>query len=104
MQIYTSTVRTGRHLEALQRVCDPSDVRYLDIETTGLSAQKNQIYLIGSAKPCADGSVVLTQWFDDTGRGEKEILEAFLKDAAGARALVHYNGNRFDIAVQCQQL
>ena len=97
MQIYTSTVRTGRHLEALQRVCDPSDVRYLDIETTGLSAQKNQIYLIGSAKPCADGSVVLTQWFDDTGRGEKEILEAFLKDAAGARALVHYNGNRFDI-------
>ena len=97
MQIYTSTVRTGRHLEALSGVCDPLAVRYLDIETTGLSAEKNRIYLVGSAKVLPDGSVRLTQWFDDTGRDERQVLESFLADAAGAKALIHYNGNRFDI-------
>lgn len=97
MQIYHSTIRTGRHLEALSRVAEPTSVRYIDIETTGLSAEKNRIYLIGSARPEADGTVTLTQWFDDTGYGEQEILEAFLDDTKDARALIHYNGNRFDI-------
>jgi uncharacterized protein YprB with RNaseH-like and TPR domain len=69
MQIYHSTIRTGRHLEALSRVAEPTSVRYIDIETTGLSAEKNRIYLIGSARPEADGTVTLTQWFDDTGYG-----------------------------------
>lgn len=73
-----------------------SDVLYFDIETTGLSAQNNRIYLIGCAVHDGQG-FLLTQWFDDTGTEEKQILSSFFIYAAGFARLINYNGNRFDL-------
>ncbi|MBO5998276.1 MAG: ribonuclease H-like domain-containing protein [Lachnospiraceae bacterium] len=73
-----------------------SDILYFDIETTGLSAQNNRIYLIGCAVHDGQGFLI-TQWFDDTGNEEKQILSSFFIYAAGFGRLINYNGNRFDI-------
>ena len=73
-----------------------ADVVYFDIETTGLSSARNQIYLIGCALHDA-GSWTLPQWFDNTGREEKEIISSFLLYISGRKTLIHYNGDRFDI-------
>ena len=73
-----------------------SDVLYFDIETTGLSAANNRVYLIGCAAHDGQG-FLLTQWFDDTGADEQQILSSFFIYAAGFSRLVNYNGNRFDL-------
>lgn len=73
-----------------------SGVLYFDIETTGLSADRNKVYLIGCAGHEA-GGWNLTQWFDDTGHDEKEVLSSFLMYASQFQTLIHFNGNRFDI-------
>ncbi|MBQ9642492.1 MAG: ribonuclease H-like domain-containing protein [Lachnospiraceae bacterium] len=92
-----------------------TDLLFLDLETTGLSAGKSQIYLIGCAFYSQDGRMpssqeslprlntpgrsgfVLIQWLDETGEEEPQILEAFLAFSQHYRTLVHYNGDRFDV-------
>lgn len=73
-----------------------SGVLYFDIETTGLYSQRDKIYLIGCASH-EPGGWRLTQWFDDTGSEEKEIISSFLMYAAKYQTIVHFNGTRFDI-------
>ena len=46
---------------------------FFDIETTGLSADISAITLIG----CCDMDGNITQWFNEDGFSQKQILEAF---------------------------
>ncbi|MDO4286037.1 MAG: ribonuclease H-like domain-containing protein [Eubacteriales bacterium] len=96
MRIITKSVgnRTpGYPLEALAPL---SDYLFLDIETTGLSADKNRVYLIGCLYHEPSG-YKLKQWFADEIGEEGELLSSFLLFAASYRLLVHYNGNQFDL-------
>ncbi|MDD6715179.1 MAG: ribonuclease H-like domain-containing protein [Firmicutes bacterium] len=95
MQIITSTVQEPA-AQALSFETPLENALYIDIETTGLSAQQDRIWMIGCA--CFQGdSWHITQWFDDTGNSEKDLLVSFLAYANPFGAFVHYNGDRFDI-------
>jgi hypothetical protein len=73
-----------------------SDFLFLDIETTGLSAEHNAVYLVGCVYREPDGWNLI-QWMDTTGNEEKEVLSSFWLFASRYPVLVHYNGDRFDL-------
>ena len=91
MKIITRTIENTDNFSAAL-----SDVLYLDVETTGLSAERANIYLIGCAGH-EEGGWHMTQWLDQTGNEEKEIISSFLAYAAGFKTLIHFNGAHFDL-------
>ena len=96
MRIVTKRINFSPREELLTAIAPLSDFLFLDIETTGLSAEQNAIYLIGCVYCQSDGWNLI-QWMDTSGKEEKEILSSFLLFASGYRYLVHYNGERFDL-------
>ena len=96
MQIYTRHIGEEDLRFALRNHCDPDTSVFLDIETTGLNAAYESIYLIGCAAHGPQGWT-LTQWFDDTGRGEADLLNSFLIYIRSCSTLIHYNGQQFDL-------
>lgn len=78
-----------------ERFCNAA---FFDIETTGFSARKNAIYLIGSLRPEGD-HWLLTQWLaeDKSADEQRAILNAFFADIAACTRLVTYNGATFDL-------
>lgn len=71
---------------------------FFDIETTGFSGEKNQVYLIGCiyydlSKSCW----TLLQWFADTPDSEQELLIHFFLFLKDYTKLVHFNGDTFDL-------
>ncbi len=75
---------------------NPEDCLFFDIETTGLSSDTSFLFLIGCI--CRDDtSWRLHQFFIRMVQEEKELLSSFLKLAKNCRALVHFNGNTFDL-------
>ena len=75
---------------------DPATLLAIDIETTGLSAKDNSVYLVGCAF-LENGNWTLRQYFAETPGEEREILAAFWGFAGKYKTLLHYNGARFDI-------
>ncbi len=73
-----------------------SDLLFFDIETTGFSARRNRLYLIGCLYREADGWK-LVQWFADRKEAEPELLSAFFDLLASRRTLIHFNGEGFDL-------
>lgn len=75
---------------------------FFDIETTGLSREKNQIYLIGVllfTPDMPDGGQFL-QWLAESEAEEILVLAAFLdfiRQLPLPATLVHFNGSRFDL-------
>ena len=61
----------------LRSLGDPDDFLFLDIETTGLTPETAQIYLIGALSHTEDTGWTLRQWFADSLSSEEEILRAF---------------------------
>lgn len=96
MRIISKSIDFNAQNELLQDIAPLTDFLLLDIETTGLSAEHNAVYLIGCIYHQTDGWNLI-QWMDNTGNEEKEVLSSFLLFASGYRILVHYNGDRFDI-------
>ena len=96
MRIISNTITIKSRDELLADRAPLSEYLFLDIETTGLSAEQNQVYLIGCIYHQADGWNLI-QWMDTNGNEEKEVLSSFLLFAVGHSILVHYNGDRFDI-------
>lgn len=81
------------------------EVLFLDIETTGFSAKRASIYLIGCAFHTEEGWRI-RQFFARTPAEEREVLEAFLSFAAAFSLFVHFNGQTFDIpflAARCRR-
>ncbi len=79
----------------------PQRLLVLNIETTGISAERNQAVLIGCLTRAGD-SWDLIQWFDETGTEERQILSSFLLYISGyladGGAVITYGGERFDIS------
>lgn len=96
MRIISKPIDSDSQNGLLESFSPLSDLLFLDIETTGLSAEHNSVYLIGCLYHQPDGWNLI-QWMDNTGTGEKEILSSFLLFASGYKLLIHYNGDRFDL-------
>lgn len=66
---------------------------FFDIETTGLSADISAITLIG----CCDMDRNITQWFNEDGFSQKQILSDFLTFIKSYDTLITFNGKTFDL-------
>lgn len=80
----------------LERIGKLSELLFFDIETTGFSADYNQLYLIGCSY-YRDGRWNLIQWFADTADAEEELFHQFFAFIKDYRTLIHFNGDGFDI-------
>ena len=81
----------------LERFAPLNRILFIDIETTGLSREHSNLYLIGCAYFSGDGYHTV-QWFADSPAEEPDIITAFTEYVSGTfTCLIHYNGNRFDI-------
>lgn len=69
----------------------------LDIETTGLSANRNEFILGGLLLIPPDGPCKSHQFFAQTPDEEQETLKAFLTEVEKADMLLTYNGKHFDL-------
>lgn len=73
----------------------PSSV-FFDIETTGFSAARNQVYLIGAAVRTGS-KICITQFFAECPSQEQEIISAFLELLSQYDTLISFNGTGFDV-------
>lgn len=80
----------------IERLAPLTQVLFLDIETTGFSAAKSQLYLIGCAF-YSEGNWHIKQWFAQSAEEEPELLKAFFTFSKNFSYLIHYNGNTFDL-------
>lgn len=78
------------------RLGDPESLLFFDIETTGLSAKRDLVYLIGCVY-FRDGGWHLRQWFSDSAEAEKEVILHFFLFASRFSMLIHFNGTTFDL-------
>ncbi len=79
-----------------ERLGNPDEITFFDIETTGLSADKNQVYMIG-VLACSGDKWKLTQWLSGSPDSEVELLDAFFSYLKDFRILISFNGETFDI-------
>ncbi|PXV85656.1 hypothetical protein C8E03_1159 [Lachnotalea glycerini] len=79
-----------------------SEVLIFDIETTGFSPRNTFCYLIGCIY-YQNETFKLIQWFADSVQDEPAILESFFQFLQNYNAVLHYNGNGFDIPYLTQK-
>lgn len=94
MKIYTYT--EDIQVDTSHIADHASDILYFDIETTGLSAERSDLYLIGYGfyRNDAFHSALM---FNDDGRSEPEMLSDFINIMGDYKYLISYNGDTFDI-------
>lgn len=76
--------------------CPGKHPLFLDIETTGLSADRSQVYLVGCCYP-AGNTWRFAQWFAENPRDEEMLLKKFQDFTEPFDLLIHFNGDRFDL-------
>lgn len=84
----------------LENFCIPQQTLFIDIETTGLSANSANLYLIGcvyydTTQSTSEWHTI--QWFASNYEDEEALLTSFADFAKDYRYLIHFNGNQFDI-------
>lgn len=80
----------------LEKLGNPEDLLFIDIETTGFTARSSKLYMIGCVS-MVDHIWTATQFFADTYSDEADMLSAFFEFAKPYKIMVHFNGNNFDI-------
>lgn len=98
MQIWTDKLPLNASHPIIPQKLQMGDL-FLDIETTGLSRDKHQVYLIGSAVLVDDNIIYVNQWFADCPDDEKLILSDFSDFLASMnlKRIITFNGNGFDL-------
>ncbi|MCH5250462.1 MAG: ribonuclease H-like domain-containing protein [Lachnospiraceae bacterium] len=86
----------------IQSLAPLDKILFLDIETTGFTAKKSNLYMIGAAY-YRDDCWRIQQFFAEKYEEEKSILEAFFSFATTFTHLVHFNGNNFDLPFLMQK-
>lgn len=83
-------------LEALTIMAPSEEILLFDIETTGFSRTNDSIVSITAAE-ILNSNVIIHQWFAESQKDEKEILDHFnaLQDSKPYH--ITYNGHSFDI-------
>ena len=75
---------------------DGARIGVLDIETTGLSPDRNK-FILGGLMTVDDERQKVEQFFAENRDEEKETLKAYLRAIEGLDLVVTYNGKHFDI-------
>lgn len=76
----------------------PEDIIFFDIETTGLSMYKSQLYLIGLLTYDESNACwKLIQYLCEEVSDELPVLEDFFKLLSSKKILISFNGDGFDI-------
>ena len=96
MHIENQTLDSFSPSYPIEKIAAPEKMLFLDIETTGLSAQNCQLYLIGVAYH-AENTWHIRQWFAENTDEEADIIRSFFDFAQHFSHLIHYNGNTFDL-------
>lgn len=86
----------------LEHVAPLDKILFIDIETTGFTAQNSTLYLIGVSY-YEDRQWCIHQWFATTYEEELDILSAFFEFASDYTHLIHFNGNNFDLPYLMQK-
>lgn len=74
----------------------PPGAVFLDIETTGLSAERSHLYLFGCLWQ-EDGSWRFKQWLLESPFEERRALSEISDHIGRFSLLIHFNGDRFDL-------
>lgn len=80
--------------------CDPKDVLFFDIETTGLSPKTSRVFLIGliSFQPAIkEWQLIQFLLEHNCEEEESQLLKTFSAFVENKSQLIHFNGNSFDI-------
>ncbi len=91
-----------RNLDLPREMSSDSDFRdllFLDIETTGLTAYRSRVYLIGCCRE-EDGRMLFRQWLTECPEDEPEVLTLagkFYQDMGEDARIVTFNGEHFDL-------
>lgn len=98
MQKWTDTLPLNVSHPMIAQIFQATDL-FLDIETTGLSRDRHQIYLIGSAMLVDNNMIYVNQWFADCAADESVILSEFSDFllTANIKRIITFNGNAFDL-------
>jgi uncharacterized protein YprB with RNaseH-like and TPR domain len=91
-----------RDIELLS-LCGPSDVVFVDVETTGL-ASTCPLFMIGMLLPESTHELRLVQAFARDYDEEAAVLEEARIRLAEARAVVTYNGKSFDMPFMSRRM
>lgn len=84
------------HSLDIKKYFEDENICFLDIETTGLSRERNVIYLVGILY-CHDNKWILKQYFANKLDKEKELLMQLISDISSFDKIVTYNGDSFDL-------
>lgn len=102
MIVIKNKARDNKYIQ-LDKYFNTDDIVLFDIETTGFAAQTTTLYLIGCAS-YEDGELIITQWFNNDGQSEVEIINSFFEYISGFKTIIHYNGDGFDIPYVSKKL
>ena len=86
----------------IDKIADPEQVLFMDIETTGFTAKSSNLYLIGCVYFQNDEWHTI-QWLAENYDEEVEVLNAFLEYCLNYSFIIHFNGNRFDLPYLTQK-
>ncbi len=86
----------------LERIAPLTQILFLDIETTGLSALNSHTYMIGLAY-YELGQWHIEQWMAEQAEEEIELLQKLSAFLPRFTHMIHFNGNRFDIPYLLQR-
>ncbi len=95
MKTWQTTFTPAAENPYIKEYFTPTSI-FFDIETTGFSAARNQVYMIGYALQ-TDGKIRITQLFAECPDQEQEILFAFLELLPQYDTLISFNGTGFDV-------
>ncbi|MCD7982380.1 MAG: ribonuclease H-like domain-containing protein [Clostridiales bacterium] len=87
---------SAKNLPPFQQHFLTEDMLLFDIETTGLSAERDPIYCIGCGYRRED-DILIELFFAENPSAEPEILSAFFTLLENHGTLLTFNGNSFDI-------
>ena len=97
MKVFTEEYNSIHPGYPINELASPDKILFIDIETTGLSRARSNLYLIGCGFFNDDGYNTI-QWFAQSTDEESLIIKefsTFIRDRF--TLLMHYNGNHFDI-------
>lgn len=95
MKIWQTEVTPFTYNPYTKKYFTPSSV-FFDIETTGFSAARNQVYMIGYAYKTED-KLCITQLFAEDPSEEPKVISAFLDFLSCCDTLISFNGSSFDV-------
>ena len=99
MKTYIEALPIDKEVIDLIKAILPYDIGkvcFFDIETTGLSPNVSNVYLIGAAVIDND-AIQLMQYFADDYTSEPELLRHFSDLLTSHPVIIHFNGTTFDV-------